>query len=97
MDLVSLKLIELQVAIPRTMDAGKIANDLAQKGLIQQENVTETNRKKQLAEAKKVTGKERAEQSSLHTKEQQDGRAGGASNSGSTKHPFKGQKIDYSG
>jgi hypothetical protein len=86
----SLKLIELQVAIPRTMDAGKMAADLAQKGIIHQVQLSEEDRKKQIAESKKVSAKERTENSVLHTKNQK-------TNQLVAKHPFKGQEIDYSG
>jgi hypothetical protein len=89
----SLKLIELQVAIPRTMDAGKTAADIAQKGMIQQAHLTEQDRKKQIDESKKVSRKERTESSILHTGEKQTVK----SNLLHAKHPFKGQEIDYSG
>ncbi|MFE1244480.1 hypothetical protein ACFW35_10150 [Fictibacillus sp. NPDC058756] len=87
----SLKLIELQVAIPRTMDAGKTATDLAQRGMIHQAQLSEQDRKKQLNESKKVSAKERTENSVLHTGETSK------STQLLAKHPFKGQEIDYSG
>ena len=89
----SLKLIELQVAIPRTMDAGKTAADLAQKGMIHQSQLSEQDRKKQIADTKKVSPRERTENGVLHTGEKQTAN----SNRPQAKHPFKGQEIDYSG
>lgn len=89
----SLKLIELQVAIPRTMDAGKTATELAQRGMIHQAQLSEQDRKKQLTESKKVSAKERTENSVLHTGEKQTSK----STEMHAKHPFKGQEIDYSG
>jgi hypothetical protein len=89
----SLKLIELQVAIPRTMDAGKTAVDLAQRGMIHQAQLLEQDRKKQLTESRRVSAKERTENSVLHTGENQTSK----STQMHAKHPFKGQEIDYSG
>jgi hypothetical protein len=89
----SLKLIELQVAIPRTMDAGKSAIDLAQRSMIHQAQLSEQDRKKQLTESNKVSAKERTENSVLHTAEKQTSKSPHMH----AKHPFKGQEIDYSG
>ena len=89
----SLKLIELQVAIPRTMDAGKTAAELAQKGMIQQAHLLEQDRKKQIIESKMVSAKERTDNSTLHTGEKNTSKF----TQQSAKHPFKGQEIDYSG
>jgi hypothetical protein len=89
----SLKLIELQVAIPRTMDAGKNAFDLAQRGMIHQAQLSEQDRKKQITESRKVSAKERTENSVLHTGEKQTD----IPIQMHAKHPFKGQEIDYSG
>jgi hypothetical protein len=68
-DEVSLKLIELQVAIPRTMDAGKIAAEHTQKGMVHQAHLSETNRKRQIIESKKVFGKKHTEKNLLHNKD----------------------------
>jgi hypothetical protein len=86
-----LKLIELQVAIPRTVDAGKSAIDLSQKGLIQQSHISESNRKNERTDSKKVTHKEKTGQSNLHKNNHTP------KNTDDSKHPFKGLKIDYSG
>jgi hypothetical protein len=91
---VSLKLIELQVAIPRTMDAAKTANELAQRGLLQQFHTTESNRKNAHLDSKRVTENEKTDQSRFH-KNSQDNRKG--NNTDENKHPFKGVNIDYSG
>jgi hypothetical protein len=92
---VSLKLIELQVAIPRTVDAAKTAIDTAQRGLVQQEQATEENRKKQLLETKIITHKDNPEKNLFHTNVQEETIHKAKQNQ--TKHPFKGQKIDFSG
>ncbi|MDM5316503.1 hypothetical protein QUF49_10910 [Fictibacillus sp. b24] len=86
-----MKLIELQVAIPRTVDAAKSATETLNRGLLQQEHKSETIRKKEKMESKRVNKRASAEESILHTKSQQE------KNTTSTSHPFKGQKIDYSG
>jgi hypothetical protein len=89
-DEVSLKLIELQVAIPRTMDAGKMAAEHTQKGMVHQAHLSETNRKRQIIESKKVSGKKHTEKNLLHNKDHTSAKP-------LSKHPFKGQEIDYSG
>jgi hypothetical protein len=94
----SLKLIELQVAIPRTMDAAKKVDELAQKGLIQQAHLTEQTRKKQLEDTRKISAKERADQTMLRTKgDGEPERPLNMKQDPLNNHPFKGRKIDYSG
>jgi Skp family chaperone for outer membrane proteins len=93
----SLKLIELQVAIPRTMDAAKKADELSQRGLIHQAHLTESTRKKQLEDAKKIQAKERTEEGNLLTKGDGEPASLKKKQKSSGEHPFKGQKIDYSG
>ncbi|WNB90376.1 hypothetical protein [Bacillus sp. NEB1478] len=90
----SLKLIELQVAIPRTIDAAKTANDLSQKGLLQQFHTTESNRKSSHLDSKKVTKKEKTDQSVFHKNNQENLTD---KNSAGNKHPYIGMNIDYSG
>lgn len=83
----SLKLIELQVAIPRSVDAAKSVTDTLNRGLLQQEYRSEEIRKKDRIESKRVNKKTSAEESLLHIKQDET----------NNNHPFKGQNIDYSG
>ncbi|WP_137789643.1 hypothetical protein [Bacillus sp. E(2018)] len=90
----SLKLIELQVAIPRTVDASKASIDLMNRGLIQQQQTTEEIRKKDKIEEERVHQKEALGAGVFHTNQQhQEEKASTKSSS----HPYKGRKIDYSG
>lgn len=91
MNFLSFKLIELQVAIPRTMDAAKSSIEISNRGVLQQEYKTEEIRKQHLIETKSVTRKQQTDKSYIHTNIQDEKTAKDA------KHPFKGKKIDYSG
>ncbi|MED1864208.1 hypothetical protein P4V41_12155 [Fictibacillus nanhaiensis] len=90
----SLKLIELQVAIPRTVDASKASIDLMNRGLLQLQETTEEIRKKDKNESKRVNQKEAAEAGlfpSYHQHQQEK------MSSKSPCHPYKGKKIDFTG
>lgn len=91
-DAVSLKLIELQVAIPRTVDASKASLDLMNRGLLQQQQTTEEIRKKDKNESKRVNQKEAADAGLFQSNQQQE-----KTSSRSQSHPYKGKKIDYTG
>lgn len=93
-DAVSLKLIELQVAIPRTLDASKTSIDVMNRGLLQQQQTSEEIRKKDKIEAERVNQKEATESSLFHTNDQHQLEK---TSSKSSSHPYKGSKIDYSG
>ena len=101
----SLKAVELQIAIPKTFDAGKIADNHQQNVIGQQVNANEALKKE--IERKQLTVNESDELESIHDEEkegQQEGQH--ASNKGKkktlikeipAKHPFKGNLFDYSG
>ncbi len=93
-DAVSLKLIELQVAIPRTVDASKASIELMNRGLLQQQQNTEEIRKKDKKESERVNQKEVTDSGLFHTNHQNQQEM---TSSKSTSHPYKGKKIDYSG
>ncbi|ANC76888.1 hypothetical protein [Fictibacillus phosphorivorans] len=90
----SLKLIELQVAIPRTLDASKESVDLMNRGLLQQQHTSEEIRKKDKKEAERVNQKEATESGLFQTNDQHQQEK---TSSKSSNHPYKGSKIDYSG
>lgn len=97
----SLKAIELQIAIPKTFEAGKIAEQKQQQGqmaqdsantqtqkqvLKNQETVLESDPYAKLDGDDKQPDEQSQEQKEKQQKEQQQ-----------TKHPFKGSFVDYSG
>lgn len=97
----SLKGLELQIAIPKTFDAGKMADQMQQQSLVNQANAQaaterqiEKNRetviKSNLIEADtKENSQEQAEQEKKEKKKEQQ--------NNSTRHPFKGNFVDYNG
>lgn len=97
----SLKAIELQIAIPKTFEAGKVAeqkqqqSQVAQDGvnmqmekqaLKSQETVLESDPYAKLDGDDKQPDDESGQQQGKNEKEQQQ-----------AKHPFKGSFVDYSG
>ena len=97
----SLKAIELQIAIPKTFEAGKIAEQKQQQGqmaqdsantqtqkqvLKNQETVLESDPYAKLDGDDKQPDEQSQQQQGKQEKEQQQ-----------TKHPFKGSFVDYSG
>jgi hypothetical protein len=97
---VSLKLVELQVALPRTQDFGKIQEQLQQRGQHMQDQIV-VSTKKQNERMRKQVGK--SEKSSLHL-----GQSNQSSETGASKqtkknqnqkdyHPHIGNHVDISG
>lgn len=105
---VSLKAIEMQIALPRTQDAGKIQEQLLQKNLIQQDHATHQGRKEVERKQTTVIGEEQKLPAHFYEKE---GSLDKGPNSQQRKkkenkrkttvnidpHPYKGNSIDYSG
>ncbi|MBD8025745.1 RNA polymerase subunit sigma [Ureibacillus sp. Re31] len=100
----SLKGLELQIAIPKTYDAGKMVEQHQQNVIQQQYNANEALKKeierKQLAvvdtdKTDKITDREKNEQDNQNDlpkkKKQQQEKEQQA------KHPYKGNIIDFSG
>lgn len=98
----SLKSIELQIAIPKTFEAGKIAEQKQQQSLIAQQHANTSMEKQTVKNQEAVVESdpyakldaddgqpdEQGEQQQREKKEKEDQRA---------KHPFKGSLIDFSG
>lgn len=99
----SLKAIELQIAIPKTFDAGKVADQLQQQSAVNQANAQaaserqlEKNRETvlQAGETAEASLDDKGESSAeqerkKHEKKEQEKK--------NTKHPFKGNFVDFSG
>ena len=103
----SLKAIELQVAIPRTQDAGKLQEQLQQKSQIghdlaaremqkeaekQEKAVTKNERKDKLRF--KDTPSERQGQSEPENRKEKEGKE---RDMHAGRHPYKGTAIDFTG
>ena len=101
----SLKAVELQVAIPKTFDAGKLAENHQQNVIGQQINANEALKKH--IERKQLTVNESEQLDSIHDEEQhdqhEDQQASKKEKKKSVtkeipaKHPFKGNLFDHSG
>lgn len=101
----SLKAVELQIAIPKTFEAGKIADQHQQNVIHQQMNANEAL-KKELE--RKQLAVNTAENADAVTEEDEGSGNGGSQSSMREKkngeqelpkahHPFKGNFIDYTG
>lgn len=101
----SLKAVELQIAIPKTFDAGKMADNHQQNVVSQQINANEALKKE--LERKQLSVNEADDLDAINDEENR-GQHEGQSNKNSknnitlskekpAKHPFKGNLFDYSG
>ena len=105
----SLKAIEMQIAIPRTQDAGKIQEQLQQRSQIQLDHAAHEVQKEVEKKEHSVVKEER--KSPVHLNAQEGNPDKGPFSkqtkkkkndekkpaSSSQQHPYKGQSIDYSG
>lgn len=94
----SLKLIELQVALPRTQDFGKIQEQLQQRGQHMQEQIVAGAKKQDERRRKQVNKKDKTDPTSLHLNQsnQQQGKQVKNQNQ-KEQHPYIGKTIDISG
>lgn len=100
----SLKSIEMQVALPRTVDAGKISEQIQQRGQIISAQANEEMQKKIERDSQSVN--ELAQKDHLSLKDQESDQQNQSrkhyedpkrKNETKAKHPYKGKTIDYSG
>jgi hypothetical protein len=94
---VSLKLVELQLALPRTYDMGKVQEQIQQQSQVLQAQLAMSMQKKEEEARHQVTKKEKSfevrwekENSSplLYDKNKKGEKQ---------RHPYKGKIIDYTG
>lgn len=102
----SLKAIEMQIALPRTQDAGKIQEQLQQRGQHLQEHAAQSVMKEDDLKRKTVVKNHQKQEARLN---QEDSRSGQQQQNGrgehknkddqleQSHHPYKGKVIDYSG
>ena len=99
----SLKGVELQIAIPKTFDAGKIADQIQQQSNISQTNAQAASERQLEKNRETVTKSTNTTETSLddHEREQAEQerkkREKKEQEMKRTKHPFKGNFVDFSG
>lgn len=101
-----MKSIEMQVALPRTVDAGKVQENMNKHGQQLQDSLTVAQLKQEEIKRRKISGNE--ETSKLnnggrrHSHEgsemnPESGNRDASKDTASTAHPFLGTKLDFSG
>ncbi|MFC4387425.1 hypothetical protein ACFOZ1_06320 [Gracilibacillus marinus] len=98
----SLKLIELQVALPRTQDAGKLQDIMQQQGRVGQEQLSQQSIAEELKKRQKVNEQRESEK----LKNNRENSKNLIPNNNDTEkkkaknqtinHPYLGNQIDYS-
>jgi hypothetical protein len=104
--MMSLKAIEMQIALPRTHDAGKIQEQLQQRGQHLQEHAAQSVTKEDDLKRKTVVKNHQKQEARLNQEDshsghqEQNGRGNQKNKDDQTvqpHHPYKGKVIDYSG
>lgn len=109
-DCMSLRAIELQVAIPRTQSVGKIQDQMQQRGQVAQDHMANEQQKIDEKNRKQVLETTETEKKRLNNDAESDSRNGSQSDRQKkqkeidqkqelslAKHPFKGNFVDFSG
>ncbi|MEH7234746.1 hypothetical protein [Bacillus sp. JJ1562] len=100
----SLKLVELQVAIPRTQDAGKIHEQLMMRGQHMQDQISTDNEKLEKRNRTKVNENNKSENAQIHKdassnpfSEPPSHKTEQSEQEEKEQHPYKGNFIDIVG
>ncbi|MEH7385757.1 hypothetical protein V7147_10150 [Bacillus sp. JJ1521] len=100
----SLKLVELQVAIPRTQDAGKIQEQLMMRGQHMQDQIHLENEKLEKRNRTKVNENNKSENAQIHKDSSSNPFSKQPSHTSkqpeqeeNEQHPYKGNFIDIVG
>ena len=99
----SLKLAELQIAIPKTFDAGKVADQIQQQSALSQANAQAASEKQLEKNRETVTKSTETSETSSQEEEkkrreqERQHREKREREIKETKHPFKGNFVDFSG
>ncbi|MFF2752592.1 RNA polymerase subunit sigma [Psychrobacillus sp. NPDC058041] len=97
----SLKGVELQIAIPKTFDAGKVAEQLHQQSSVNQSNAQAASDRQLEKNRETVTKSNNATSLDDHEHENAEHdrkkREKKEQEMKETKHPFKGNFVDFSG
>jgi hypothetical protein len=101
---VSLKPVELQIALPRTTEAGKIQNELQHRPALHQQQLAGQNVKHSHEVSQRSEGVDETSEALVREDGQRGGNAGGNPSGGKSnksgkyrdaKHPYKGHSIDF--
>lgn len=104
--MMSLKAIEMQIALPRTHDAGKIQEQLQQRGQHLQDHAAQRVTKEDELKRKTVFKNEQKTKARLNKDDSSASHQEQESKQNKQKknpkldhhdHPYKGKRIDYSG
>jgi ketol-acid reductoisomerase len=96
----SLKLVELQVALPKAQDVSKIHEQIHHRGQHMQNHITTTKKIEDDKNRKKVINNKQKEKSSMHLKDKNPTQfiKKNLTHEGlKEQHPYKGNTIDISG
>ena len=100
----SLKALELQIAIPKTFDAGKLAEQHQQNVIGQQIDANEALKKETKKKQLQVSDTEKMDKISEHAQHQnqqqnlsEQSKQNQEEKEAQAQHPFKGNLIDFSG
>lgn len=94
----SWKSIEMQVALPRVQDAGKIQDQMDKQGQHLQESLAQLQVKKQELKSKKVNELDHTYKVDPNNKRKHESKDDKEDNQEQkSEHPFLGSKIDYNG
>lgn len=99
----SLKAIEMQVALPRTQDAGRVQEQLNQRNVVEQHQIQQEQKQKAELERKKSTKMEGSisrmiqdEEASSQSRDQSSKKRKEKKKEEVSPHPYKGKHIDIS-
>ncbi|RSL33192.1 hypothetical protein D7Z54_11215 [Salibacterium salarium] len=103
----SWKAVELQVALPRTQDAGKLQEQLQQRGQVAQDRLAAEHEKKHDKARTQVTDKDAADKNKFNNQngniEKRENFVATSKDNASqdektaVHHPYKGKSIDITG
>lgn len=99
----SLKGVELQIAIPKTFDAGKVQEQLQQQSSVSQANAQAASDRQLEKNRETVLESNHTTEANLENKEreqaeqEQKKRQQQEQEMNKAKHPFKGNFVDFSG
>lgn len=100
-----LKSIEMQVAIPRSQEAGQMQEQIMKQGQKFQETLTQQQLKEEVIKRTKVNEYDDVEQKTVddeqekerQERENRDNKRKKQAKKQNVQHPYLGSKIDYSG
>ncbi|WP_409294353.1 hypothetical protein V1498_14210 [Peribacillus sp. SCS-26] len=98
----SLKAIEMQIALPRTLDAQKVQEQLQQRGQLQNAEATreidkEARRRRSSVTRKNELEKTQADNGGRQPEDLQPACCESSREDAPAPHPFKGAFVDFSG